>query len=207
MPTRGSAVPPGRITIRSERARWAPTRRPVPSSTRRPGSTGSMGCRSPTRRSCPRFPRRTPISRQSWWPSTWPHCARPSAVRRGRRPGGPDMRTTALRRQLKGRVVERHEAGYEQARQIWNGAIDKRPAVIAYCLDTADVVAALRFGREHDLPIAVRAGGHGVAGKCLPADGLVIDVRGLTDLAIDPATQIARAGAGLLNGEFDAATG
>ncbi|HET7018178.1 MAG TPA: FAD-binding oxidoreductase [Streptosporangiaceae bacterium] len=117
------------------------------------------------------------------------------------------MRTTVLRRQLRGRVVEPHQPGYERARQIWNGAIDKRPAVIAYCLDTADVATALRFGREHDLPIAVRAGGHGVAGKCLPADGLVIDVRGLAELAIDPATQIARAGAGLLNGELDAAAG
>ena len=89
---------------------------------------------------------------------------------------------------------------------MWNGAIDRRPAVIARCADTGDVVAALRLARERGLAVAVRGGGHGVAGLAVNDGGLVIDLSPMKDIAIDPDRRTARAGAGVLWGELDAAT-
>jgi FAD/FMN-containing dehydrogenase len=112
----------------------------------------------------------------------------------------------ALQARMRGLVIDPSDPGYASARRVWNGAVDRHPAMIACCQDTADVVTAVGFGRAHDLPIAVRAGGHGVAGRAVCDGGLVIDLRALSQVRVDPRQQLALAGAGTLNGEFDAAT-
>ena len=112
----------------------------------------------------------------------------------------------ALQARMRGLVIDPSDPGYASARRVWNGAVDRHPAMIACCKDTADVVTAVGFGRAHDLPIAVRAGGHGVAGRAVCDGGLVIDLRALSQVRVDPRQQLALAGAGTLNGEFDAAT-
>jgi FAD/FMN-containing dehydrogenase len=96
--------------------------------------------------------------------------------------------------------------GYDTARRIWNGAIDRRPACIARCTGVADVVAAVRFARERELLVAVRSGGHGVGGQALCDDGLVIDLSAMKGIHVDPSTRIARAQAGVLWGELDRET-
>jgi FAD/FMN-containing dehydrogenase len=98
------------------------------------------------------------------------------------------------------------DEGYDEARKIWNGAIDRRPALIARCRGTTDVVAALRLARERNLAVAVRGGGHGVAGLAVCDDGLVVDLSPMRAIAVDPARRVARAQAGVLWGELDAAT-
>ena len=98
-----------------------------------------------------------------------------------------------------------HE-GYDEARSIWNGAIDRRPACIARCTGVADVVAAVRFARERELPVAVRSGGHGVGGHAICDGGLVIDLSPMQGIRVDPAGRTARAEAGVLWGELDRET-
>jgi len=110
---------------------------------------------------------------------------------------------TPLQALVRGRVVEPSSPDYDEQRRVWNGAIDRRPALIARCVDAADVSACIRYAREHELDVAVRSGGHSVAGHSVCDGGLVIDLAELKDVAI--SERIAHAGAGLLNGEFDAA--
>jgi FAD/FMN-containing dehydrogenase len=98
------------------------------------------------------------------------------------------------------------DPGYDEARKIWNGAIDRRPALIAPCRSAADVAAALRHARERDMVVAVRGGGHGVAGLAVCDDGLVVDLSPMRGVAVDPITRTARAEGGVLWGELDAAT-
>jgi FAD/FMN-containing dehydrogenase len=98
------------------------------------------------------------------------------------------------------------DPGYDEARKVWNGAIDRRPALIARCRDPHDVVAALRLASERGLEVAVRGGGHGVAGLAVCDGGLVIDLSPMKDIAVDPGERTARAGGGVLWGELDAAT-
>ena len=98
------------------------------------------------------------------------------------------------------------DPGYEEARRVWNGAIDRRPAMVAGCRGAGDVTAALRFAHQRGLPVAVRGGGHGVAGTAVCDNGLVIDIAPMRAISVDPAARTARAQAGLLWGEFDAAT-
>lgn len=95
---------------------------------------------------------------------------------------------------------------YDPARKVFNAMIDRRPAAIAQCANDADVAEALRYGRENSLAIAVRAGGHSVAGMSTNDGGLVIDVRPMKSIEIDPESGIVTAGAGLTWGEFDHAT-
>ena len=76
---------------------------------------------------------------------------------------------------FRGRLISADDADYDVARAVWNGAIDRRPRLIARCVGTGDVVSALRFAREHDLEIAIRGGGHNVAGSAVCDDGIVID--------------------------------
>jgi FAD/FMN-containing dehydrogenase len=105
-----------------------------------------------------------------------------------------------------GELIAPGDESYDEARKIWNGAIDRRPALIARCHGADDVVAALRHAREHDLVVAVRSGGHGVAGLAVCDGGLVIDLSAMRAVAVDPVARTARAQAGALWGDVDGAT-
>jgi FAD/FMN-containing dehydrogenase len=96
--------------------------------------------------------------------------------------------------------------GYDAARAVYNGMIDKRPALIARCSGVADVIDAVNLAREKKLPLAVRCGGHSVAGNGVCDDGVVIDLSGMKGVHVDPAARVARANAGVLWGEFDRET-
>jgi hypothetical protein len=112
-----------------------------------------------------------------------------------------------LRQAFSGLVLEPGDAGYDEARRIHNGLIDKRPAVIARCLQTADVVDAVNFARDEGLEISVRGGGHNVAGKAVSEGGLMIDLSLMKGIHVDPARRTARAQPGLTVGELDRANG
>ena len=99
---------------------------------------------------------------------------------------------------LKGPVVQPADANYDEARALYNGMIDKRPAAIAYCSDEGDVAAALRYGIEHGLRIAVRGGGHNGAGLGSVDDGLVIDLSAMNAIEVDAPARMARVGGGAL---------
>ena len=103
-------------------------------------------------------------------------------------------------------LLRPHDPGYDDARRIHNGLIDKRPAVIARCRTTADVVAAVARARRDDLEISVRGGGHNVAGRAVTAGGLMIDLSPMKEVGVDPSTRTARAQPGLTWGEFNIAT-
>jgi FAD/FMN-containing dehydrogenase len=102
-----------------------------------------------------------------------------------------------------GEVLEPSDLGYETARQVWNGDIQRRPAVIARCTGPADVLAAVRFARERDLAVAVRGGGHAVAGHAVCEGGVVIDLSGMTGVRVDPLDATARAQGGCVWGHVD----
>jgi FAD/FMN-containing dehydrogenase len=99
---------------------------------------------------------------------------------------------------VQGRVVERGDADYDEARALYNAMIDKRPAAIAYCVDEADVSAAVRFANEHGLRIAVRGGGHNGGGLGSVDDGLVIDLSAMNEVTVEPASRLARVQGGTL---------
>ena len=102
-----------------------------------------------------------------------------------------------------GEVITPDHPGYDASRQIWNGHIQRRPAVIARCNGVADVMAAVRFGREHDLLTSVRGGGHAVAGHAVCDDGLVIDLSAMTGTRVDPLARTIRLEGGSLNSHLD----
>jgi hypothetical protein len=112
----------------------------------------------------------------------------------------------ALRRRFRGALLQQGEEGYDEARRIWNGAIDRRPALIARCAGADDVVEAVRFARERDLTVSVRGGGHAVAGHAVCDGGLMIDLSLMKAVSVDAAARTARAAGGLLWGELDRAT-
>src|SRR6476646_12300157 len=99
---------------------------------------------------------------------------------------------------VKGKVVEPADADYDASRALYNAMIDKRPAAIAYCTDEADVAAALRYGIEHGLRIAVRGGGHNGGGLGSVDDGLVIDLSQINAIEVDAQAKMARVGGGAL---------
>ncbi|MGN6169232.1 MAG: FAD-binding oxidoreductase [Solirubrobacteraceae bacterium] len=117
-----------------------------------------------------------------------------------------DGAATGLRAGFVGEVILPSDAGYDEARKVFNGMIDRRPAAIARCATTADVVSAVNFAREHDLVVAVRCGGHSVAGLSVCDDGVLIDLSSLKSIHVDPEAKTASAGGGVLWSEFDAAT-
>ena len=113
---------------------------------------------------------------------------------------------SALRAAFRGELVRRGDRTYDERRKIWNGSIDRYPALIARCAGVADVSAAVRFARGTDLPVAVRSGGHSFPGQSTCDDGIVIDLSLMKGIRIDPEARTARAQAGVLLGELDQAT-
>ncbi|MGF6820035.1 FAD/FMN-containing dehydrogenase [Paraburkholderia atlantica] len=111
-----------------------------------------------------------------------------------------------LRCTLRGTLVMPHDPDYDDARRVWNGTVDKRPAMIIYCADADDVVAAVRFARSIDSRVAVRSGGHNVAGLSVCDAGIVIDLSRMKQIDVDADRRVVRAEAGLKLGEFDRAT-
>ncbi|HEX6231099.1 MAG TPA: FAD-binding oxidoreductase [Actinomycetota bacterium] len=117
---------------------------------------------------------------------------------------GPDV--GPLRTRIGGSVFVPSDPGYEEARAVWNGVIDRRPAVIARCRTVDDVRAAIGFGRSGGLPVAVRGGGHQVAGTGSIDGGLVVDLSEMNAVSVDPERRIVRAGGGARLGDLDRAT-
>src|SRR5207248_1880664 len=107
---------------------------------------------------------------------------------------------------LRGTLLNPADRDYDAARAVWNGMIDRRPALIARCACTDDVVKAVEFARAHNLLVSVRGGGHNVAGSAVCDGGLVIDLSPMKDIQIDPAARTVHAQAGLTWGELDRAT-
>ncbi|MFF4589314.1 FAD-binding oxidoreductase [Streptomyces sp. NPDC001388] len=112
---------------------------------------------------------------------------------------------TALREDLAGDVFAPGDVGYDEARTVFNAMIDRRPAVIAQCVDEDDVVRAVRFARDLDLKIAVRGGGHSVAGMALGDAALVIDLRHMRAVTVDPAAEAVRVAGGATMSDLDRA--
>src|SRR5258708_2565300 len=107
---------------------------------------------------------------------------------------------------LRGELFQPGSDGYEQARRVYNGMIDKRPALIARCVDVADVISAVNFAREQHLTLAVRGGGHNGPGLGTCDDGLVIDLTPMKGIRVDPANRTARVEGGCTWGDVDHAT-
>ncbi|MBC8076966.1 MAG: FAD-binding oxidoreductase, partial [Chloroflexales bacterium] len=107
---------------------------------------------------------------------------------------------------LRGELIRRDGTGYEQARKLYNGMIDKRPALIVCCVDVADVIGAVNFAREHKLTLAVRGGGHNGAGLASEDDGLVVDLSRMKGIRVDPAARTARVEGGCTWADVDHAT-
>jgi FAD/FMN-containing dehydrogenase len=105
-----------------------------------------------------------------------------------------------------GTIMRPGDAGFDEARKVFNGLIDSSPAVIARCTSTSDVAAAVRYARANDLTVSVYGGGHGVTGAAVAAGSLCVDLRGLKDANVDPDSRTVRAAGGLTWGELDAAT-
>jgi FAD/FMN-containing dehydrogenase len=104
---------------------------------------------------------------------------------------------------LRGPLLQSGDADYDAARSIWNAMIERRPALIARCAGTADVMAAVAFARDHGLPLAVRGGGHNIAGNAVCDDGLVIDLSRMRDVHVDPDARLAAVGGGALLADVD----
>ena len=104
---------------------------------------------------------------------------------------------------LRGPLLGPGEDGYDGARKVWNGMIDRRPALIARCAGVAEVVAAVRFARTHELLVWVRGGGHNITGNAVCEGGLMIDLSRMKSVRVDPARRTARAEAGLTWGEYN----
>ena len=111
-----------------------------------------------------------------------------------------------LRRRVHGPVLAPGDEPFDAARAVWNGAIDRHPAAIARCSGAADVIAALDVADRHRLPVTVRSGGHGVAGRAVRDGALLIDLSQLDDVHVDPARRRARVGPGATWGTFDRET-
>ena len=118
----------------------------------------------------------------------------------------PPSALQKFRQTLRGQSLSPGEPGYDTTRAIPNSMIDRRPAVIARCTGAADVIACVRFAHEHDLLVAVRGGGHSVAGKSVCDGGLMIDLSTMKGIRVDPSRRTVRAETGLTLGEFDRET-
>ena len=135
----------------------------------------------------------------------WPHDQHPHHVRRLGRPGRRPARRAAHPRPWRG--VDPGDPGYDEARTVSNGLIDRRPALIARCSGVADVVAAVNFARDaRSARSSVRGGGHNVAGNAVNDGGLVIDLSSMRGVRVDPASRTVRAQGGATWGDVDRET-
>ncbi len=112
----------------------------------------------------------------------------------------------SLAEKLTGKLVQPHDREYDEARRVWNGMVDRRPAAIAYCEGADDVVRALNFARDNHLPFSVRCGGHGYSGNAVVDDGLLIDLSPMRSVHVDPEKRRAVVEGGAQLGELDRAT-
>ncbi|HAG59001.1 MAG TPA: FAD-linked oxidase, partial [Arthrobacter bacterium] len=111
-----------------------------------------------------------------------------------------------LQASFRGEIVRPDDAGYDEHRKVWNGSIDRRPALIARCTGIADVRAAVRLARSQDLLVAVRSGGHSFPGLSVCDDGMLIDLGPMKEIRVDPEARTVRVQAGVLLGELDRET-
>jgi len=118
----------------------------------------------------------------------------------------PGRTVEAFEGNLSGRLVHRSDDDYDEQRAVWNGMIDKKPALIVRCVNADDVVASVKLARENELLLAVRGGGHNVAGTAVCDGGLVIDLSLMDEVAVDPETRTARAQGGAIIADLDAAS-
>jgi FAD/FMN-containing dehydrogenase len=112
----------------------------------------------------------------------------------------------ALTASVRGGVLRPGQAGYDAARRVWNGMIDRRPALIARCAGAADVLEAVRFARDHGLPVAVRGGGHNVAGSAVGDGAVMVDLSPMRGVRVDPAARTVRVAGGAIWAEVDRET-
>jgi len=117
-----------------------------------------------------------------------------------------ELAVDALRKTLRGELIGRDDPSYEQHRRVWNGSIDRHPALVARCAGAADVIAAVRFATMHELVVAVRGGGHSFPGHSVCDGGLVIDLSLMRGIRVDPVARTARVQAGALLGDLDRET-
>jgi FAD/FMN-containing dehydrogenase len=115
----------------------------------------------------------------------------------------PEGVVTAFRGKQRGPVALPGEEGYGAARTVWNAAIDRSPALVARCLGAADVINAVKFARDENLLVAVRGGGHNIAGNAVCDGGLLIDLSLMKSVRVDPAAQAARVEPGATLADFD----
>ena len=110
---------------------------------------------------------------------------------------------TELRGKVRGAVLAPGESGYDAARTIWNAMIDRRPALIIRAAGAADVIQAVTLARTHGLVIAIKGGGHNIAGNAVGDGGLMLDLSAMKSVRIDPRARTARVEPGVTLGEFD----
>ncbi len=113
---------------------------------------------------------------------------------------------TEFRSQFRGNVLAPEDTGYDEARKVYNGMIDRKPALIAQCTDVADVIAAVKMARASGLRVSIRGGGHNAAGLGVCDDGLVIDLAPIRYVRVDPASRTVRVGGGCKWSDVDHAT-
>src|SRR5947209_1461626 len=116
------------------------------------------------------------------------------------------MDSATLKASLRGELLQPGDEGYEAARKVYNGMIDKHPALIARCADVADVITAVNFGRENNLLVSIRGGGHNAGGLGICDNGLVIDLSRIRYTHVDPEAGTVRVGGGSTWGDVDHAT-
>ena len=117
-----------------------------------------------------------------------------------------DLESGTLKASLRGELIQQGDEDYEAARKVYNGMIDRYPALIARCADVADVILAVNFGREHNLLVSIRGGGHNAGGLGVCDDGLVIDLSLIRYTHVDPLARTVRVGGGCIWGDVDHAT-
>jgi FAD/FMN-containing dehydrogenase len=111
-----------------------------------------------------------------------------------------------FRNSLRGVLIRPGDQGYDTVRKIFNAMIDRRPSLIARCAGLVDVIAGVNFARDHELVLAVRGGGHNVAGNAVCDGGIVVDLSLMKGIRVDPTRRTVRAEGGVTYGEFDLAT-